>query len=224
MARQSGRTGSGSRGPGETQKEQDIRYINQRITKIKRELQKLEKTRGVQRKQRLSSNLPQISIIGYTNAGKSSLLNALTHNTALAEDRLFATLDTTTREFYIDGEKQALLSDTVGFIQQLPHTLIEAFKSTLRELAYADLLVHVVDISDPNWRLHITVVHDVLDELEVDKPVLYVFNKADLIENRTLIESALEPYEPHLVISTKNQADIQHLVNYLRNWIQNTHT
>ena len=172
----------GTTGPGETQKEIDARHIETSILKLKRQLVRLKQARETQRKQRLASQIPLFCLIGYTNAGKSSILNALTKSNVLAEDKLFATLDTTTRELYIDGKKKGLISDTVGFIQQLPHHLIEAFKSTLSELHYADLLIQVIDISDPNWEAHIAVVHKILEDLEIDKDMLYVFNKADKVD------------------------------------------
>src|SRR5205085_2335081 len=128
-----------------------------RMIKLRRDLAQLSKTRDTQRKRRIGSGIPHISLVGYTNAGKSTILNLLTKSDVLAEDRLFATLDTTTRELIIDGKKKAVISDTVGFIQQLPHHLIEAFKSTLTELKFAHLLLLVVDISDPNWQSHIQV-------------------------------------------------------------------
>jgi len=156
--------------------------------------------------------------VGYTNAGKSTILNALTKSHVLAEDRLFATLDTTTRELYIDHKKKGLISDTVGFIQQLPHHLIEAFKSTLTELHYAHLLLHVVDISDPNWESHISVVMHVLKELDIDKRMLYVFNKADRIENKELLEVALRKYQPHIFTSALSKEGLEPLIDFLRGW------
>jgi len=222
MSRQSGKLGT--RGPGETQKEQEQRHIGQRITKIKRELKKLEQIQATQRKQRLESDLPYMCLIGYTNAGKSSILNALTKTEHVsAEDQLFATLDTTTRELHLADTEKALISDTVGFIQQLPHTLIEAFKSTLRELQYADILLHVIDISHPEWRKHINVVHKILDELDVDQPIIYVFNKVDQFEHPRLAEHLVEAYDPHVLVSTKEPGGLDALRSLLREWIS-THT
>jgi len=219
MSRQSGKIGT--RGPGETQKEQELRHINQHITRIQRRLRNLEKTQATQRKRRLESPLANMSLVGYTNAGKSSILNTLTRSEQTAENQLFATLDTTTRELYLDDNHKALLSDTVGFIQQLPHTLIEAFKSTLSELSYSDLLLHVVDISHPEWRTHINVVHNTLDELEIDQPILYVFNKVDRLEHPRLAEHLVEEYEPHVLVSTHTEGGLDDMRSFLRNWLDN---
>lgn len=213
MSQQAGSIGT--RGPGETQKEKETQHIEHLMVKLRRDLEQLSKIRDTQRKKRLSLNIPHVCLIGYTNAGKSSILNALTHSDVLAEDKLFATLDTTTRELYIDSKKKGIISDTVGFIQQLPHNLIEAFKSTLSELQYAHLLLEVVDISDPNWESHIAVVRQILDELEIEKPLLYVFNKADKV---TEIPVNTMRYEPHVVISTLTPEGIEPLIEYLRTW------
>ncbi len=168
LAQQSGIVGMRS-GSGETAKERERRHIEHQILKFKRQLQTIQKSHAVQRKQRIERRVPHICLIGYTNAGKSTILNALTKGGALVEDKLFATLDTTTRALFINGEKKGVISDTVGFIQQLPPHLIEAFKSTLSELQFADLLLQVVDVSDPNWPDHIEVVHEILEELGIDK-------------------------------------------------------
>lgn len=208
----------GNRGPGETLKERETRHIETAILKLKRNLESLEKARATRRKQRLNSQLPHIALVGYTNAGKSTILNALTKSNVLAEDKLFATLDTTTRELYLDGTKKGLISDTVGFIQQLPHQLIEAFKSTLSELQYADLLLHVIDISDSNWEAHIKVVMNILAELEVDKPMLFVFNKADRISDLAPIEQSLSRYQPHVIVSAQSKEGLAPLTNFLKAW------
>jgi len=208
----------GNRGPGETLKERETRHIETAVLKLKRQLESLERARATQRKRRLINRIPLACLVGYTNAGKSTILNALTKSNVLAEDKLFATLDTTTRELYIDGTKKGLLADTVGFIQQLPHQLIEAFKSTLSELQYADLLLHVIDISDSNWQQHIKVVMAILHELHIDKPMLYVFNKADKAHDRTSLESQLNAYEPHVIISAQSKSGLQPLIEYLKNW------
>ena len=188
------------------------------MVKLRRDLEKLAAVRMTQRKQRLSSSLPLICLIGYTNAGKSTVLNALTHAKVSAADRLFETLDTTTRELFIDGKKIGLLSDTVGFIQQLPHSLIEAFKSTLSELIYAHLLLLVIDSADPDWENHIKVVYDVLSELQVDKPVIFVFNKIDKVVDQEAFERAIAKYNPHVLISANSQSGIKPLVELLKNW------
>lgn len=208
----------GSRGPGETLKERETRHIETAILKLKRQLESLEKARATQRKRRLSAQVPHIALVGYTNAGKSTILNALTKSNVLAEDKLFATLDTTTRELYLDGKKKGLISDTVGFIQQLPHQLIEAFKSTLSELQYADLLLHVIDISDPNWEAHIKVVLNILTELEVDKPMLYVFNKTDRVADLAQLEQSISRYQPHVIISAQSKEGLTPLTEFLKAW------
>ncbi len=157
-------------------------------------------------------------LIGYTNAGKSTILNELTKSNVIAEDKLFATLDTTTRALFINNNQKGVLSDTVGFIQQLPPHLIEAFKSTLSELQYADLLLHVVDISDSNWESCIRVVHHILNELDVHKPMLYVFNKADKVPVLDQSAIKIEEYQPHVVIAATSRKGIEPLINYLHSW------
>lgn len=208
----------GNRGPGETLKERETRHIENAVLKLKRNLETLEKARATQRKRRLNSQIPLICLVGYTNAGKSTVLNALTKSNVLAEDKLFATLDTTTRELYIDGVKKGLVSDTVGFIQQLPHQLIEAFKSTLSELQYADLLLQVIDAADPNWENHIKVVMAILHELKIDKPMLYVFNKIDKVADLQNLEHKIAHYKPHVMVSAQSKAGLQPLYEFLKNW------
>ncbi len=219
LSQQSG--AMGTRGPGETQKEIDLRHLERLISKLNRDLEQLTKVRETQRKKRFLSKVPHISIIGYTNAGKSTLLNALTKSSVYAENKLFATLDTTTRELFIDGAKKGTISDTVGFIQNLPHELIEAFKSTLSDLDNAHLLLQVIDVSDKNWRNHIKVVRSILDEIKVfDIPMLYVFNKADLLspEEKALFEEQASAYQPHVLISATSKEGFQPLVSHLREW------
>ena len=216
MSQQAGRIGT--RGPGETQKEKELQYIGQRTARIRKDLAQLEKTRETQRKRRLEAQVPHISLVGYTNVGKSTIVNMLTKSELLAEDKLFATLDTTTRALVIDSTKKGVISDTVGFIQQLPHRLVEAFKSTLTELQYAHLLLHVIDLSDLNWESHIKVVMEVLREIEVDKPMLYVFNKADLLDEEELENIALSKYQPHIIVSAKSKEGLKPVIDYLRDW------
>lgn len=210
----------GTRGPGETAKEEVKRHFAEKLRQAKKRLETLEKSRAVQRQQRVGSNMPMVCIIGYTNAGKSSLLNRLTKSNVLAEDKLFATLDTTTRELFITDKKRVLLSDTVGFISQLPHNLIAAFRSTLDELHYANLLLHVVDISNPAWQSQIKVVHQTLDELDVHQPMLYVFNKIDQLndEQRENIGPLLFGYQPNVVIHTKSREGVEPLLNLLKTY------
>ena len=217
LAQQAGAIGVRG-GPGETAKEKELRHINQLILRHKKELKKIQSTQDTQRKNRIKNNIPQLCLIGYTNAGKSTLLNALTKSQVLADNKLFATLDTTTRELYVNGEKKGTLSDTVGFIQQLPHHLIEAFKSTLSELQYADLLLHVIDFSDFNWQAHIRVVDNILKDLKINKKILYVFNKSDKINNSISLTCALAEYQPHVVISANSKEGVQPLIDFLANW------
>lgn len=205
-------------GFGETAKEKERRHIEDHILKLKKHLEQLHKTRETQRKQRLKSNLPLFCLVGYTNTGKSTILNALTKSNVLAEDKLFATLDTTTRELFINGKKKGLISDTVGFIQQLPHHLIEAFKSTLAELQYADLLLHVVDISDPTWQSQIMIVRHILTDLNADRPMLYVFNKIDKITMTPELEHLIGDYQPHVLISAIKPHGLQPLIDFLETY------
>lgn len=210
----------GGRGPGETQKEKELRHFDTLISTLVKHLKQLEKVRDTQRKQRLSKGIHQIALIGYTNAGKSTILNILTNSNVLAEDKLFATLDTSTRELYLNGKKKGLISDTVGFIQQLPTKLINAFKSTLSELCYADLLVQVIDASDINWRRHITVVHEILHELDVHKPMLYVFNKIDRLSDQelALMQITVNKYKPYVMVSSLSKEGIEPLKEWLSVW------
>jgi GTP-binding protein HflX len=209
----------GGRGLGETAKERETRHIENQILKLRRDLEKFQQARQTQRKRRLSNRVPHLCLIGYTNAGKSTLLNALTKSNVLAEDKLFATLDTTTRELYIDGTKKGIISDTVGFIQLLPHQLIEAFKSTLSELHYADLLLQIIDIADPNWEDHIKVVYDILEELNIaGKDMLYVFNKIDKVDDVDALSGSLQYYQPHVLIHTQSKEGLQPLVHFLKKW------
>jgi len=219
MSQQAGRIGT--RGPGETQKEKDLQHIEHLMQTIRRDLKRLERIRNTQRKQRLQREMPLVCLVGYTNAGKSSLLNALTKSTVPAENQLFSTLDTTTRELYIKGTKIGLISDTVGFIQQLPHNLIEAFKSTLDELSYAHLIIHVVDISNPNWKSQIHVVNDIMQELGVDKPMVYVLNKSDLVseaERGTIVSELSSGTYPIILTSTVAEHGLQELTEFLQQW------
>ncbi|MCR5109199.1 MAG: GTPase HflX [Lachnospiraceae bacterium] len=181
--------GIGTRGPGETRLESDRRAIRRRLGVLNDEIKKLSKARNTGRKKRIESSVPVIAIVGYTNAGKSTLLNRLTGAGILEEDMLFATLDPTTRTCSLPYGEKVLLTDTVGFINKLPHNLIDAFKSTLEEARYADVLIHVVDASDENRDLHMDVVYETLKELEVTgKPVLTVFNKTDLLNKDEILK------------------------------------
>ena len=179
LSRQGG--GIGTRGPGETKLESDRRHIRERITRLESELAQVRQVRGVQRERRRKNSVPVVAIVGYTNAGKSTLLNALTHAGIPARNRLFDTLDTTTRTLEISDTCTVLISDTVGFIRKLPHHLVEAFKATLEELAYADLILHVIDASNPEWREQAEVVEALIRQLGAEAtPRLEVFNKSDI--------------------------------------------
>ena len=170
----------GTRGPGETQLESDRRHIHRKISKLESELKEVRRIRGVQRERRIKNEVPVVAIVGYTNAGKSTLLNKLTGADIPANNRLFDTLDTTTRTLEISDTCTVLISDTVGFISKLPHHLVEAFKATLEELEYADLLLHVIDASNPEWRDQAAVVDNPIRELGAEQtPRLEVFNKCD---------------------------------------------
>jgi len=221
MSQQAGILGLRS-GAGETAKERELRHLESLILKLRKQLVQIEKVRQTQRKRRLESNLPLMCLIGYTNAGKSSILNALTKSDVLAEDKLFATLDTTTRELYINNAKVGLISDTVGFIQNLPHNLIDAFKSTLAELQYADLLIEVVDASDPNWESHIEIVRNILNDLDLQhKEILYVFNKIDKVESTQQLLDAFDKYKPYVLTSALNKEEISPLKEYIESWVKN---
>jgi GTP-binding protein HflX len=216
LSRQTG--GIGTRGPGETQLEVDRRRVQERIGRLLRELEEVRKHRTIQREGRARHQWPVVAIIGYTNAGKSSLLNRLTKAGVLAEDKLFATLDPTTRQFVLPNKLKVLFTDTVGFIRKLPHTVIESFKATLEELKSADLLVHVVDLSHPQWEEHITATDEVIRELEVDgKHTLIVFNKIDRVANAEAVEAALARYPHSVAISVKTGENLEQFVDELQN-------
>ena len=186
--------GIGTRGPGEKKLEVDRRLIRERISKLKEELEGVKRHREVSRVQRERSGITVAAIVGYTNAGKSTLLNTLTDAHVLEEDQLFATLDPTTRSLVFESGQQILLTDTVGFIHKLPHHLIDAFRSTLEEARYADILIHVVDASDPEADMHMKVVYETLASLKVgDKPLLTVFNKIDMIRDPNVILQLRDP-------------------------------
>ena len=175
--------GIGTRGPGEKKLEMDRRLIRERISRLKRELKDVEKHRELIRSQRKQSGLKTAALVGYTSVGKSSLLNALTDAGILEAAMLFSTLDTTTRSLMLDNTQEILLTDTVGFIRKLPHHLVEAFKSTLEEARYADIILHVVDASNPNMDMQMHVVYETLRELGAEgKPVITLFNKQDLLK------------------------------------------
>jgi GTP-binding protein HflX len=206
LSRQGG--GIGSRGPGETKLETDRRHLKERIATLEARLSELEHTRAIMRAQRDRSRIPKVALVGYTNAGKSTLLNAITDAGVLCEDKLFATLDPTTRKAALPSGESILLTDTVGFIRKLPHQLVKAFKSTLDEVRYADILLVTVDSSDPELLEHIAVTEEVITELSAsEKPRIYVYNKADLSDN-----SILRSGERSVAVSARTGAGIEELM------------
>ena len=204
--------GIGTRGPGETKLEVDRRRIHERISQLKSELQDVERHRDVVRKQRAQSGTLTAAIVGYTNAGKSTLLNKLTGAGILAEDKLFATLDPTTRALTLPGGEKVLLTDTVGFIRKLPHHLVEAFKSTLEEARYCDVILHVVDCSNPQMDMQMHVVYETLRRLDIkDKEIITVFNKVDRPDADTACRDMSADYKVKL--SAKTGEGIEELLD-----------
>ncbi len=201
---------TGARGQGETQLEADRRMVNDRIAVVKRELKEVIQHRQVQRAKRLRKPVPTVSIVGYTNAGKSSLLNKLTASEALAEDKLFATLDPTTRRLDLDESQHVLLTDTVGFVRRLPHRLVEAFKATLEEAVVADLLIHLIDISSSETSIHIKTTEAVLSEIGANEnPSLIVFNKIDKLETNETRERFELLYPEAIFISAETGGGLE---------------
>jgi GTP-binding protein HflX len=214
LSRQSG--GIGTRGPGETQLEVDRRRVQERIARLERELEGVRKVRSVQRQGRKRHQWPVAAVVGYTNAGKSTLLNLLTGADVVAENKLFATLDPTTRNLTLPNRQRLLLTDTVGFLRKLPHTLIESFKATLEEVSEADLLIHVVDLSHPRVDEHIEAVNSVTKELGAfGKQTLLVFNKIDALANDELIDVYTKRFPGSVAISARTGTGVSGLVQAL---------
>jgi GTPase len=215
LSRQTG--GIGMRGPGETQLEVDRRRVQERIARLERELESVRKTRAVQRQGRKRHQWPVASVVGYTNAGKSTLLNLLTGADVVAENRLFATLDPTTRSFTLPNKQRVLLTDTVGFLRKLPHTLIESFKATLEEVSEADLLIHVVNLSHARVDEQMEAVDKVTKELDAyGKQTLIVFNKIDNLPDRELAETYVKRFSGSVAISARTGEGVNRLVQALQ--------
>ena len=211
--------GIGTRGPGEAKLETDLRLIEKRITKLKNLIKKIEKQRKIQSSSRKKNKIPLVSIVGYTNAGKSTLLNSLTGTKAYAADELFATVDSLQRELTIDeGDKKIILSDTVGFIQNLPTTLIQSFKSTLEVAKDADLLLHVVDAAAAFPEKHIKTVHEILEQIEVASKEILIFNKVDKIDRFTL-NSIKDQYPEAIYISALKKSGTEEIFQKVSNFI-----
>ncbi len=215
LSRQTG--GIGTRGPGETQLEVDRRRVQERIARLERELEGVRKVRSVQRQGRKRHQWPVAAVVGYTNAGTSTLLNLMTGADVLAVDKLFATLDPTTRSFTLPNKQRVLLTDTVGFLRKLPHTLIESFKATLEEVSEADLLIHVVDLSHPRVDEQMAAVDSVIKELDAfGKQTLIAFNKIDLLENPDLASIYCRRFPESVAISAKTGQGIDQFVDALQ--------
>lgn len=226
FSQQQGRFGIIS-GAGETQKELDLRHIDHLLHRLKKELKNLEAHKERQRKERIKNNVFNISLIGYTNAGKSTLFTTLTKSPVFAEDKLFATLTTTTREFFIDNtlKKKIVITDTVGFIQNTPHELIESFKSTISEILYSSLLIHVIDASNPDWENQYNVVQKTIQELGAyHLPVIEIYNKIDLLTNeeKTKLENKIQNKNnnPILLTNAKDKESLNKLIKEIQTIIQ----
>jgi len=207
--------GIGTRGPGETKLESDRRHISRRISDLQKKIAEIKKQRGIIRQKRTAEEIPVVALVGYTNAGKSTILNTLTGADALAENKLFATLDPTTRKLVL-GEADVLLTDTVGFIHKLPHQLIAAFRATLEEIKYADLLLHVVDASNPDIPAQIATVNQVLKELDsLNKPTIMVFNKWDLVQDPLELRQLMKSLAPAIAISAVENYQLDELLNLI---------
>src|SRR3989442_5634200 len=214
LSRQTG--GIGTRGPGETQLEVDRRRVQERIARLERDLEAVRRTRAIQRESRKRHQWPVAAVVGYTNAGKSTLLNLLTGADVVTENKLFATLDPTTRSLVLPNKQRVLLTDTVGFLRKLPHTLIESFKATLEEVSEADLLIHIVDLSHPRVDEQMEAVDGVIKELDAyGKQTLIVFNKIDNLPNRELADSYVKRFSGSVAISARTGEGVNKLVQAL---------
>lgn len=219
LSRQVG--GIGTKGPGETQLETDRRIVRARIAHLKRDLDKIKSQSVTQRKK--SKNLIKVALVGYTNAGKSTLMNALTNASIHVADKLFATLDTTVRRLELAQDKTVLISDTVGFIRKLPHHLIASFQTTLAQTIEADILLHIVDLSNHVYEDQIKVVQGVLKDLKIDsKPTFLIMNKVDKIKNQEIIQRAKSKYSDAIFISAQKRIRINKICETILNFLGNT--
>lgn len=226
LSRQAG--GIGGRGPGETQLEVDRRRIQEKIARLTRELDEVRQHRAVQRGARQKAHVPVVSFVGYTNVGKSTLMNRLTDAGVLAVNQLFATLDPTTRQVTLPGHHKILLTDTVGFLKKLPTHLVESFKATLEEIKLADALLHVVDISHPHFELQIEAVNETLRQIEAwGKPTVMVFNKVDRVEGSGVFERMKDQYTPCVFVSALSGEGMEDLLEQVerlvKSWRDNVH-
>jgi len=212
--------GIGTRGPGETQLEMDRRRIKERITRLKREIDKLRKVRELHRKGRKSISQLNIAIIGYTNAGKSTLLNYLSHTDVLAENRLFSSLDPKVGKFSLPNNQEVFISDTVGFINKLPHQLIAAFKATFEEVKESDLLLHVIDMHNPHFEAQINAVNKVLEEIELPpKKIIHVLNKIDVVKNKRMISAWIKKLENGVAVSALTGEGVDTLISMIESFV-----
>lgn len=215
--------GIGTRGPGEKKLEMDRRLIREQISKLKRELEDVKKHRSTQRKRRMNNTSPVICIVGYTNAGKSTLLNHLTKADVLSEDMLFATLDPTTKALKLPDGQNVMLTDTVGFISNLPHHLIQAFRSTLEEAKYSDIILHVVDASNPDMDRQMYAVYETLHQLEIeDKTIITVFNKMDLVKEDMILKDLKS--DATVCISAKQELGFENLLQTIEECLMKSQT
>jgi GTP-binding protein HflX len=213
--------GIATRGPGETKLETDRRAIRRRIQHLEKEVEQIRSLRHNQRKKRISQGIPVVAMVGYTNTGKSTLLNALSDSDVFVENKLFATLDPTTRRITMPDHSYVLLSDTVGFIQRLPTSLIASFRATLEEVSLADMVVHVVDASHPNFKEQIDTVYDVLTELEAsDKPTITAFNKMDQVKNRDVVKQESEKVPNSVFISALKREGFGRLIHRINELVK----
>jgi GTPase len=220
LSRQAGSGGGGAgaylRGAGELQIEIDRRLLRTRIEQLQKEIKEVEKQRQTQRRQRIRSSIPTFAIVGYTNAGKSTLLSQLTKADVLIEDKLFATLDTTTRKFMLPNRQEVLLVDTVGFIRKIPHTLVAAFKSTLEEAVHTDILLHMIDVSHPMAELQAEATEHVLKELKAqDRPIIHILNKIDACKDPSMLQRLRIKYPKTVQISALTGQGLDHLTELM---------